>query len=49
MYPRNSVLGPTLFNIFINEQDDEVEHTFSKFANDTQLGGEVDMPEINGQ
>lgn len=46
VYPRSSILGPALFNIFINEQDDEAECTFSKFASDTPLGGVVDMLEV---
>lgn len=43
--PQRSILGPTLFNIYIRAMDDGIMCTMMKFADDMKLSGEMEILE----
>lgn len=45
MVMSNVPQGPSLFSIFVSNGDSEFESNFSKFANDTELRGAIDLLE----
>lgn len=43
---QESVVCPVLFSVFIDDLDEEAEYAISRFADDRELGGVADAPEV---
>lgn len=42
---KGSVLGPVLFNIFVNDVEEVIGHSLGKFAHDIEMERMIDIPE----
>ncbi|PKU31380.1 rna-directed dna polymerase from mobile element jockey-like [Limosa lapponica baueri] len=45
VFPKATILGPVLFNILTDHLDKGVKCTLGQFAEDTKLGGSIDLLE----
>lgn len=43
-FPQGSISEPLLFSIFTDDLDDSIEHTLSRFVDDSKVGVSVNLP-----